>query len=452
MAGPWEAYQDTAPSAPAPSAGPWSAYAEPQRGVVDKLLGLTGERYQTWPERLVRGAIESSVSAATLPGDVYSGKTPIVGPDGQTNPEVIGRAFELAGLASPVNPAVRAGDKAIPGVSKTLVRERPPVPTTKELAEAGARDITAAKESGLVVAPQALSSYSQNIQQKLFDAGIHPVDAPNTYAKLKELESAPAGSYVTAANMQSLRESLGHTAQNFNPNAAKDQLAASRAIKGLDEFIPSVDPQDVLAGTPSTTADLFQRGRGNYASAMRSNSLTGELDRANTGILERAETRAQAANSGRNIDNTIRQKIASLLEKPKEVSGFSDAEIAALNDVIEGGAGRNAARYVGNVLGGGGGLGQMVSGSIGAGAGAVLGGMPGAVIGAAVPTGVGAVAKAMANRLAKRDLRGIDKLVRTRSPLYQERLATAPMTAEGLAKREALARIMLEAAMGRQQQ
>lgn len=412
------------------------------RGVADRLFGLTGERYQTWPERLVRGVGQSLVSGFTLPHDVMTG---------EASPNDIGRVMDMAGLAMPINPAIRAGDAAIPGVAKTLVPGKVPVPTTEQLASAGSADINAARQSGLQIAAPAVSDFSQSMQQQLFDKGIHPVDAPNTYTKLRELENAPPGSYATAANLQSLRESLGHTAQNFNPAAAKDQLAASRAISGLDSFLPQVDPQSVLAGSPSATSDLLQRGRGNYAAAMRSNDLTGALDRANTGILERAESRAQAANSGRNLDNTIRQKVASLLEKPKEVSGFSDPEIAALNDVIQGSGTRNFARYLGNFMGGGGGMGQAVSGSIGAGVGAVVGGPTGAVVGAATPLAVGSAAKSVANALAKRSLSKTDELVRMRSPLYQEAVNSTPMVADGLSQKEAIARLlMLQAAAQRQ--
>jgi hypothetical protein len=58
------------------------------RGIVDKLLGTTGERYQTWPEKMVRGA----VSAFALPGDVLSGKVE------SGSVQEIERAADLAGL------------------------------------------------------------------------------------------------------------------------------------------------------------------------------------------------------------------------------------------------------------------------------------------------------------------------------------------------------------------
>src|SRR5690606_31145109 len=201
----------------------------------------------------------------------------------------------------------------------------------------------------------------------------------------------------------------------------------------------------------AATSELFKRGRGNYAAAMRSNDLTGKLDRANTGILERAEVRAQAANSGRNIDNTIRSKVASLLEKPKEVSGFSDPELAALNKVVEGGAGRNTARYIGNLLGGGGGIGQAGIGALGGAGGAAVAGIPGAAVGAIAPAAVGAGAKAIANQLAKRSLNQVDELVRTRSPLYQEALRAADTMPAHLGKKATIAKMLLmEALQGRQ--
>ena len=59
-----------------------------QRGILDHLLGQTGERYQTWPEKAVR----SAVSAMALPGDVLSGK---VQPGSL---QEIEKAIDLAGL------------------------------------------------------------------------------------------------------------------------------------------------------------------------------------------------------------------------------------------------------------------------------------------------------------------------------------------------------------------
>jgi hypothetical protein len=433
-----------------------------QRGVVDQLLGQTGPRVQMWPERLARDVYKTAVSGVTLPGDVAAGKfNPQPSDPGQlteedafrqnqAKDELARRSLDLAAVATPINPAARAGDKLIPGMARNLEQQKPPVPTATELKTAGAADIEAAKNSGLELKASALGDLSFRIQQELFKRGIHPVDAPATYAKLKGLEDAPAGSFATAANLQSLRESFGHTAQNFNPQAAKDQLAATLAIRGLDESLPKVNPADVLAGAPAATARQFERGRGNYAAAQRSNDITGELDRGVTGILEKAELGAQVANSGRNIDNKIRQSIASLLKQEKDISGLTGDEIAALLKSAEGSKLRNAARSIGNKLGGGGGLGQTLIAALGGGAGAAAGmpsgpagAMIGATLGAAVPASIGSGSRGLANLLAKRSLRDVDEMLRKRSPLYEEAITNAPMTPVDPRTRAALIRALL---------
>lgn len=51
---------------------------------------------QTWPARLAKDAYK----AVTLPGDVYQGNVSTWGDDGRTNPDVIGRASDLAGFVT----------------------------------------------------------------------------------------------------------------------------------------------------------------------------------------------------------------------------------------------------------------------------------------------------------------------------------------------------------------
>ena len=60
--------RNPSPSPDTPGEAPAAGPAAP-RGVVDKLLGLTGPRYQTWPEKMIR-------SGTTLAGDVLSGAEP----------------------------------------------------------------------------------------------------------------------------------------------------------------------------------------------------------------------------------------------------------------------------------------------------------------------------------------------------------------------------------------
>lgn len=71
-----------------------------------------------WPVRLAKGIANAATRGVTLPGDVYSGKTPMTGLDGELNPEVIERSADLAMLVQPTNPAVRIGDRGIVGAAR----------------------------------------------------------------------------------------------------------------------------------------------------------------------------------------------------------------------------------------------------------------------------------------------------------------------------------------------
>jgi GNAT superfamily N-acetyltransferase len=72
----------------------------------DKLIAaLAG----TWPVR----AVKSGLAALQLPGDVYQGNVSMWGEDGRTNPEVVGRSADLAGM-------LMSGAGAVPAEANTL--------------------------------------------------------------------------------------------------------------------------------------------------------------------------------------------------------------------------------------------------------------------------------------------------------------------------------------------
>lgn len=114
--------------------------AKGQQGVLDKLFGLNGPRYQTWPERLVR-------SALTAAGDAYSGELPMwaQNEDGSVNtsPMAIERANDLATFAvlGPAPVAAKLADGTLgsfAGVkSKTLNAKR--LEAAQEFEDSGMR-------------------------------------------------------------------------------------------------------------------------------------------------------------------------------------------------------------------------------------------------------------------------------------------------------------------------
>jgi hypothetical protein len=72
----------------------------------DKLIAaLAG----TWPVR----AVKSGLAALQLPGDVYQGNVSMWGEDGRTNPEVIEKSSDLAGLVTLGAGGVPAGSNEL---------------------------------------------------------------------------------------------------------------------------------------------------------------------------------------------------------------------------------------------------------------------------------------------------------------------------------------------------
>jgi hypothetical protein len=372
------------------------------------------------------GILGSLKRSFMLPGDVMAGN---VDP---TSQEGIGRALEFATTVSPVNPAVRSGEAVIPGIKGALKAGRVETPTADELRAAASSGYDQVRDMGVDYNAHSVQGLAQTIQTNLEQDGILPELAPKSFSVLQKLQSAPEGSIAPLSGLEAARRAFGNAGKDFtNPT---DQLAAQRAREGLDGFILSADPATVAAGPAQDAAKVLADARGNYAAASRSDQLTG--------VQEAAELRAAAANSGQNTGNAIRQRIASLLLKPKDAAGYTDEEIGLLNNVARGSTSANATRFVGNLLGGGGGLGAAVTGGGGALAGAMAGSPLLTAAGAALPT-VGVAAKAISRVLTERALEQADLATRGRSPLAQSAKASAPRVPAAPEKSAALIRALL---------
>jgi hypothetical protein len=134
-----------------------------------------------------------------------------------------------------------------------------------------------------------------------------------------------------------------------------------------------------------------------------------------------------------NVDNPIRGKMRQLItpDTPSGTtkagrSGYSADEQRQMLRINEGGRAINTARDVGNMLGGGGGIGRVVGGGgIGGTVGGGIGFAAGGPVGAAVGAGVGATVaptigyglKLAENAAARKSMTNLANSVRLRSPL-----------------------------------
>lgn len=337
----------------------------------------------TWPARLAR----SIYSAVTLPGDVAQGNVSIMGEDGHTNPAVIERSAELAGLVSPLAPRT-----ALTAATKSAI------PTREALESAASAGYDKARGLGVDINPQSVAQMGGTIGAALEEKGINGKLAPKTFSILGEISKPPADSVVTLANLETVRRALGHAAKDFsNPT---EQLAARTAQSHLDDYLAAIPDQDVIRGPAAEASKILGEARGNFAAAKRSGQITDAVDAA--------DISAAAANSGQNIGNATRQRLKSILLNDKKSAGYSPDELAAMEQVVRGSKLSNSTRIIGNLLGGGGGLGSFISAAGGA---TALG-----PAGIATPA-LGAALKKVSDALVSRQTRKLDELVRSRSPL-----------------------------------
>lgn len=373
------------------------------------------------------GIVGAIKRAVTLPGDVATGKV-----DPRSD-EAVERAFELGTMASPVNPGIRAGDAAMPGVLKALAKPDVKPPKGEVLKQAGSEGFEAVRQMGVDYSGEAVANMARSLKADLDSRGLLEANAPTVHRILGELTDPPDGSVVTISSLAAAKAALRNARLNFNNPS--ERLAAERLIRGMEDFVENVDAKSVVAGPAAEAGRLAAAARQNYGAGKRSERITG--------VGESAERRAAVANSGQNLDNQIRSRVASAIEQPKKSSGYSKAEIDALEGVARGTPVRNATRYVGNLLGGGGGFGQSVTSMAGLGLGGAAGGWGGAAIGGLIPPALGVGAKQLGNTLTKRSLNKADELVRKRSPIYEQMLRDTPMEAISPEKRSAIVRALM---------
>lgn len=360
---------------------------EPQRGAVDKLLGLGGERYQTWPERAVR---DFSGLPKTLIDSASQSK--VLTEDQPTQTErMVGPAIETAAAITPVSPALKAGRAALAGAGPG---GKPPTQEALEgAAKAGYKNVDAL---GVELKPEPVLELAGNIRDSLLKENFRDYLTPKTFRAIEELREPVSGKY-TVSDLDGVRKLLGRVAGGAEPT---EKAAATHAIEMLDDYLGNIPKDHVLKGDSEAASKVLSETRGNYAASKRSERVTE--------AGERGERQAQKSGSGANLDNALRQRIDNILNSPKLKRGFSPEEIEQMEKIVKGTRIGNTARLASKLgpshpLTG---WGTAIAGDLSGGAGV-----------ATATLGTGAIAQMVAEQSTLRQIRKLDEMVRSRSPL-----------------------------------
>ena len=326
-------------------------------------------------------------------------------------PGIVGKVGETVRAAGDVANPLMGPAKAAGAVGDEAARIARPIeaPTTEALYEAASDAYKTPEIKDLAIKPSAVKQWKDELTIALNDEGFNDMLSPRTFRTLEGIDDAAKGSTFTGQGAETLRRTLRRAGGVIDPT---EKEAARRAIESLDEFLGNVPQSAVLRGDPAKVGSVLKEARGNYAAAKRSEEIEKSLDKA--------ALQAGAANSGMNLDNATRQRIKDILNSDKRKRGFSQDELTQMRKIVTGTKIENLARRGGNLLGGGGGLGSTFVGGLGALAGGSVGHAPGAALGAVVAPAVGYGLKKLSGAMSQADVRKLQELVRSRSPLGEQ--------------------------------
>lgn len=272
------------------------------------------------------------------------------------------------------------------------------LPSAEQVIEAGSAGYKAPEVTGAVFDPRAVTNLSNSILGDLSRAGANEKRAGVTRDIVDGLKQPLTGPVHRYEDLQTARELLSKQAGNFaNP---QEQRAASLAIEKLTKYIDNIPQSHLLAGDAKALGKTIREARQNYAIGQTAARVEEKL--------RNAELQAGSAYSGGNINNATRQKLRPLLTSKKQGRGLTDEDLQLIETAVTGSRVGNAVRAGGKLLGGGGGLGALASGSIGH----LLGGPVAAL---AAPA-AGYAIKRIGDKITQKNADKIIKNILSRSP------------------------------------
>lgn len=384
-------------------------FYKPQ-GTAEELankVGIFAPSVMGGPETMA-AKVATRVAAPAVASEI-GGK--VAGPYG----EVAGALTGAAGATAAANKFRAMGAARNAGAAQ---------PTIEEMKAASRAGYQSPEVAAVQIRPQAVDTLATAIENDLVSSGFRQRGQANVFDIVDELKNAPGA--VGVADLDSARKALGVIAKEKDAVGAPtaNAVAAQKAVRHIDDFLPNLNQADLLAGDAQRANSILGEARQNWGAAKRAEQVKT--------TLANAELSAAAANSGQNIQNSIRQAFKPLLRNNgAKAVGYSDEELKALNRVVRGDALGGAARFAGNLLGGGGGLGMLASGAVGYEAGGPAGAIAAGLAGKGF--------KAVGNSATYRAVRDLDRLIRSRSPLALSVAQSLPPQVVALLPRQSAA-------------
>lgn len=292
----------------------------------------------------------------------------------------------IGGAAGFAAPAIGAGVQKIAdgrAANRAIKEAVKSAPTTADLRAQGRAAYDAIEGAGISIKPERVTNLTDDIANALRGEGAAYTGAdrvlPGSSAILNAVPEVGAGANTVPFNeLDMFRRYANNAAAGAAATNPNDARIASGVVERLDDFVMGLGPDDIDSGDVAVLQELLPKARNLWSRMSRSDLIDSAIEAGNNNY------RTGAASG-------IRAQFQRILNNPKLIRGFSDAEKKMIQRVVNGTLPEQIVNYLGS------GLGMMTQGAVGG----MLGGIPGLILGGAVGAGARKVSEGIVNKNAE---------------------------------------------------
>jgi hypothetical protein len=341
-------------------------------------IGTVGKGVGLWPR------IAASAAAGAGMGGTYGFMEGEGGLANRANEGMTGAAIGAG--AGIIAPALGAGVQKLADnrAANRAIREAvESAPSTADLRAQGRAAYDAIEGAGITIKPDRVQNLTGDIVNALTGEGAAYTGAdrvlPGSSAILNAVPEVGAGANTVPFNeLDMFRRFANNAAAGAAATNPNDARIASGVVEKLDDFVMGLMPDDVDSGDIEILQELLPKARNLWSRMSRSDLIDSAIDAGNNNY------RTGAASG-------IRAQFQRILNNPKLIRGFSDAERKMIQRVVNGTLPEQFINYLGS------GLGMMTQGAVGG----MLGGIPGMLLGGAIGAGARKVSEGIVNKNAE---------------------------------------------------
>lgn len=395
---------------------PGAGAPKDDRGAVDKLLGIGGPRYQTFPERIVRGVGDAFLTGAELTKKAATGE---YGPTGegilQEDPGKIISAASLGVSGAPEAAKIAGGIVDAAAKAKQIRAE---LPSTQEIKASAKASYKAVADARLIASEGSVNNLVSATRAGLDERLFTDATAPGSFKAIEQLQKSGGD----IANIMGIRQRLGE----IKPSAGSDYEAAQHVKEAIDNYIETLPPGEIVQGDPQFTQEMLSHARASWRSYA-------QLDQVES-AMEIGRHQAAVAGTGANTQNAMRQRIRSILDSDKS-RGLSPEAKEQMEDIVMGTFATNTARWAGKYAPSG--PVSALTTTMAALGGDIAGGRGMATAAAAAVAIPATIAKYLGTYLTKRQITELENIIRSESPLGRSTTSWIENQPPGAASRAA---------------